>query len=94
MGFLRKAVWTLGAVGLGIALASVEVGGRTPVERARVMWQRAEAGQWFRDRVDDAMDRARGAVGQPQRPRERHSDADRAALDRIIDNRSHERTLQ
>jgi hypothetical protein len=88
MGFVRTCVWTAGAVGLGIALATVEVGGKTPLAHARGAWQRVEAGEWLRDRADEAMDRARGALGQPQRPRERHSDEDRAALDRIIAKRS------
>jgi hypothetical protein len=84
MGFIRPCVWMAAAVGLGIALATVEVGGRTSLAHARSAWARSEAGDWLRDRADDAVDRARGALGQPQKPRERHSDEDRAALDRII----------
>ncbi len=81
-------MWTAAAVGLGIAVATVEVGGRTPLAHAQSAWKRSEAGEWLRDRADDAVDRARGALGQPQRPRERHTDEDRAALDRIIAKRS------
>ena len=88
MGIIRTCVWTGMAVGLGVALATVEVGGKTPVQLARVAWRSSEAGDWLRDRADDAVDRARGALGQPQKPRERHSDEDRAALDRIIAKRS------
>ncbi|HEY1333032.1 MAG TPA: hypothetical protein VGF31_02175 [Myxococcaceae bacterium] len=88
MGFIRTCVWMAMAMGLGIAVATVEVGGRTPWERARSAWRTSEAGDWLRDHADDAVDRARGALGQPQKPRERHSDEDRAALDRIIAKRS------
>jgi hypothetical protein len=88
MGFVRTCVWTVLAVGAGIAVATVEVGGRTPLAYARSAWQSSEASDWLRDRADDAVDRARGALGQPQKPRERHSDEDRAALDRIIAKRS------
>jgi hypothetical protein len=88
MGFIRSCVWTATAVGVGIGLATVEVGGKTPLAYARSAWARSEGGDWLRDRADDAVDRARGALGQPQKPRERHSDEDRAALDRIIAKRS------
>ena len=88
MGFVRTCVWIAMGVGLGIALATVEVGGRTPWQHARSAWRTSEAGDWLRDRADDAVDRTRGALGQPQKPRERHSDEDRAALDRIIAKRS------
>jgi hypothetical protein len=88
MGFLRTLVWTIGGVALGIVVATADFGGRTALERVREAWRRAEAGQWLRERAEDAADRARGALGQTQRPRERHSDEDRAALDRIIAKRS------
>ena len=88
MGFIRTCVWTAAAVCLGVAMATVEVGGKTPIQYARAAWRTTEAGEWLRDHADDAVDRARGALGQPQKPRERHSDEDRAALDRIIAKRS------
>lgn len=87
MGFVRGVVWTVGAVALGVGLATVEISGKTPLARARKAWDRAEAGDWVKDRAEEAVDRARGAIGQPQQPRERHSDEDRAALDRIIAKR-------
>jgi hypothetical protein len=87
MGFVRGVVWTVGAVALGVGLATVEVGGKTALGHARKAWERAEAGEWLKDRAEDAVDRARGAIGQPQQPRERHSDEDRAALERIIAKR-------
>lgn len=88
MGVVRSVVWTVGAVSVGIALATVEVGGKTPLAHAQAAWRRGDASEWLRDRADDAVDRARGALGQTQRPRERHTDDDRAALDRIIAKRS------
>jgi len=88
MGFVRTCVWMAMAMALGIALATVDVAGRTPWQHARSAWRTSEAGDWLRDRADDAVDRAKGALGQPQKPRERHTDEDRAALDRIIAKRS------
>ncbi len=88
MGVVRSVVWTVGAVSVGIALATVEVGGKTPLAHAQAAWRRGDASEWLRDRADDAVDRTRGALGQAQRPRERHTDDDRAALDRIIAKRS------
>jgi len=88
MGVVRNFVWTVGALGAGIALATVEVGGKTPLAHAQGAWRRSDAGEWLRERADDAVDHARGALGQPQRPRERHTDDDRAALERIIAKRS------
>ena len=88
MGIIRTCVSTGMAVALGVALATVDVGGKTPLQHARAAWRNTEAGDWLRDRADDAVDRARGALGQPQKPRERHSDEDRAALDKIIAKRS------
>jgi hypothetical protein len=87
MGFVRGVVWTVGAVALGAGLTTVEIGGKTALAHARKAWERAEAGEWLKDRAEDAVDRARGALGQPQQPRERHSDEDRAALERIIAKR-------
>jgi len=75
-------------VGLGIAAATVNVGGKTPLAYAQTAWRTSDAGEWFQERADDAVDRARGALGQPTKPRERHTDEDRAALDRIIAKRS------
>ncbi|MGZ3479852.1 MAG: hypothetical protein ACXU81_05850 [Myxococcaceae bacterium] len=88
MGVVRNFVWTVGALAAGIALATVEVGGKTPLAHAQSACKRSDASEWLRDRADDAVDHARGALGQPQRPRERHTDDDRAALDRIIAKRS------
>jgi hypothetical protein len=88
MGFVRTCVWTVAAVGVGIAVATVEVGGKTPLTHAQAAWRRSAAGDWLRDKADDVVDQARGALGQPQKPRERHTDEDRAALDRIIAKRS------
>jgi hypothetical protein len=88
MGFVRTCVWMAMGVGLGIAAATVNVGGKTPLVHARAAWQASEASEWLQERADDAVDHARGALGQPTKPRERHSDEDRAALDRIIAKRS------
>ena len=55
MGFVRGVVWTAGAVALGVGLATVEIDGKTPLAHARKAWERAEAGEWLKDRA--ALDR-------------------------------------
>jgi len=88
MGFVRTCVWMVMGLGLGVAAATLNVGGKTPLAYAQAAWRASEASEWLQERADDAVDRARGALGQSTRPRERHSDEDRAALDKIIAKRS------
>lgn len=88
MGFLKFLVWTSCAVGLGIFLAKGDVGGKTPLEHMERTWQR-EARPARLDRIkdglEDALEDARDAVSRKaDAPRERITEEDRAAVNRII----------
>jgi hypothetical protein len=96
MTFLKWLVWTLCAVGLGVFLASGDVGGRTPLEHMERAWKqnvspskldRVKDGlhdtfEDARDAVSDAKDKVSGKPAKP--PRERINSDDREAVNRLI----------
>lgn len=89
MGFLKFLVWTVCAVGLGIFLAKGEIGGRTPLEHMERTWQRSNVRpprmERLKDGLEDALDNAKDAVSRKtDAPRERITEEDRAAVNRII----------
>lgn len=92
MGFLKFLVWTSCAVGLGIFLAKGDVGGKTPLEHMERTWQRnvkpakvERLKNGLKDGLEDALDNAKDAVGRkPDAPRERITEEERAAVNRII----------
>ena len=88
MGFLKFLVWTVCAVGLGIFLAKGEIGGRTPLEHMERTWQRnvrPTRMDRLKDGLEDALDNAKDAVSRKaDAPRERITEEDRAAVNRII----------
>lgn len=88
MGFLKFLVWTTCAVGLGIFLAKGDVGGRTPLEHLERTWQRnvkPSRMDRIKDGLEDALDNAKDAVSRKaDAPRERITEEDRAAVNRII----------
>ena len=88
MGFLKFLVWTTCAVGLGIFLAKGDVGGRTPLEHLERTWQRnvkPSKMDRIKDGLEDALDNAKDAVSRKaDAPRERITEEDRAAVNRII----------
>jgi hypothetical protein len=97
MGFLKFLVWTGCAVGLGVFLATANIDGRSPLEYAQRQWKRhVQPGQVDRqvdrvkDGLTDALDEAESAVKRTTKqvaapaPRERITQEDRAAIDRII----------
>ncbi|WP_257460475.1 hypothetical protein [Archangium lipolyticum] len=97
MGFLKFLVWTGCAVGLGVFLATADIDGRSPLEYVQRQWKRhVQPSQVDRqvDRVKDglreAIDEAKVTVDRTTKqqakatPRERITNEDRAAIDRII----------
>ncbi|NMO21681.1 hypothetical protein HPC49_45185 [Pyxidicoccus fallax] len=89
MGALKFIVWTACAVGLGIFLATGKVDGRTPLDHMERAWKRgvnSSAVDRVKDGLEDAYEDAKDAVARPTNapPRERISDEDRAAVNRII----------
>jgi len=67
---------------LGIALATLDVGGKTPWQIMKGTWH-AHSGQ-----VDSAFDRLKDSVSGKNTPAERHSAEDRRAVDQLIAKRS------
>lgn len=94
MRLLVTLVWTLSCVGVGIALSTVEVSGRTPWQHAQKLW-RTDGEK----RLGDAREQATGLVTDVtkkvsstvkdlnERPLDRHSPAERDALEKLIANR-------
>ena len=94
MRLLVTLVWTLSCVGVGIALSTVEVSGRTPWQHAQKLWK--SDGE---KRLGDAREQATGLVADVtkkvsssvkdlnEKPLDRHSPAERDALEKLISTR-------
>ncbi|MBF5044498.1 hypothetical protein FGE12_19015 [Aggregicoccus sp. 17bor-14] len=96
MTFLKWLVWTACAVGLGVFLASGDVGGHTPLEHMERAWKRnvnpskldrvkdglEDTYESAKDAVTDATDKVQGKPAKP--PRERISKDERDAVNRLI----------
>jgi len=89
MAFLKTALWTLSAVGLGIFLATAEVDGRTPLEHMQRTWKHTvnpsqvdRLKDGLEDTLDDVKEKLGGASGKL--PRERITASDRDAVNRVI----------
>jgi len=85
MGLLRRLVWALALLGLGALLATVEVGGKTPLQHLGTavtgpVWHSLKAG------VETAYERARVLLAS--KPVEHHSPEDRDALNKLIAKRA------
>ena len=83
MKTIKLMLWTGACVALGIALATVDFGGKTPWQIMKGAWN-AHSGQ-----MDSAFDRLKGAVSGKSTPTERHSADDRRAIDQLIAKRAH-----
>lgn len=90
MGILRFVVWTGCCVALGIALATVEVGGKTIVQHAERSWkQQSPKLEKVKDGAGELVDdvKKKVATHDPSGPTEQHSREDRQAVDQIIAKR-------
>lgn len=93
---LKTLIWTGLAVGLGIFLATFEVGGRTPVQHFQRTWkQQGGAGKidQLKNRIHGAVDDAKDALSSAwdTKPKERHSPEDREAINKLVAKRSGEK---
>ncbi|QRO00019.1 hypothetical protein JRI60_13785 [Archangium violaceum] len=96
MGFLKFLVWTGCAVGLGVFLATADFDGRSPLEYAQRQWKRYvqptqvdRQVERVKDGLRETIDEAKVAVDRTTKqakaaPRERITNEDRAAIDKII----------
>ena len=92
MHVIKMILWTSFFIGVGMLLASYPVeGGKTALQHFQHAWQHRAGGEFgrLRERVgaglEDARDRF-SATSHP--PRERHSDEDRTALNKLIARRA------
>lgn len=89
MGALRVTLWSAACVALGIALATVEVGGRTPWQRARSLTKEAPRLEAVRGEVEGAVAVARQKLGAKRsEPTETHLDSEREAVNRLVAQRT------
>jgi hypothetical protein len=88
MGWIKVIVWTGACVGLGVVLATWELGGHTALQHAQRGWKRASPQlERVREGAEDAVDRVRKRVSPSSEPVERHSSADRDAINHLVSKR-------
>jgi hypothetical protein len=86
MGALRFLLWSGLCVGLGIAMASLEMGGRTPVSHLERLWH--HAAPRLEKAGGEVVEEVRRKVGASSaEPKETHGKADRDAVADIIAKR-------
>ncbi len=88
MGLIRFILWTGVSVGIGIAAATVEVGGRTPVQHVERVWKH-DRPQLERASHDAVEELKKKVSSKDLGPKEQHSASDRSAIDDIIAKRPH-----
>lgn len=96
MGLIRFFMWTGVSIGVGVGLATVEVGGRTPLMHLERLWkhERPKLERASHDAVAEVKKKVSskdvvGGGGGASGPKEQHSAADRSAIDEIIGKRPH-----
>ena len=77
-------------MGIGIGLATVELGGRTPLKHIERLWkqERPQIERVSHDAVEEM--RKKVAAKDVAGPKEQHSASDRSAIDEIIAKRPHQ----
>lgn len=90
MGTMRFVLWTTTCVAVGIALGTVEVGSGTAVQHVqRLVRQKGPRLDQLKDGATNLVDEVHKKVTAPKPagPTERHSAAERSAIDDIIAKR-------
>jgi hypothetical protein len=87
---MRQFIWTVGAVALGIALATVQVGGKTPWQHTQRAWHEyvSPTQEKLQARVSDTFEDAKDKLVHSRTPHEHHSEADRTALSKLVPHRA------
>lgn len=92
---LRITVWTIACVSLGVALSTVEVFGKTPVQHVERLWkQHGPHLDKMKGEANELADDVKKKVAVAQtavtpKPTEQHPVADRAAIDQLIAKHQH-----
>lgn len=79
MGILRFVLWTALCIGLGVFLATFDMGGRTPLRMIQGAWKQQVPV------LEKALDRP---SEKPAPAKERHSKEEREAIDQLISKHS------
>jgi hypothetical protein len=90
MGTMRFVLWTTTCVAVGVALGTVEVGSATPVQHVeRLLRQKGPRLDQLKAGATNLVDEVnkKVSVTKPAGPTERHSAAERSAIDEIIAKR-------
>jgi hypothetical protein len=88
---MGRFIWTVGAVALGIAWATVKVGDKTPWQLTLHAWHQygSPAEQKLQGKLSDSLEDAKDQlVHSGAAPHEHHSDNDRTALNKLIAGRA------
>jgi hypothetical protein len=89
MAILRTVLWSAACVALGLALATVQVGGRTPWERARGLSSKAPGLDSVRGELEGAVATARLKLAPKQAaPTETHLESERDAVNALVARRA------
>jgi hypothetical protein len=83
MGFVRFILWTATAMGLGVLMATVELGNRTPLEHLQRAWATHSSAL---KKGSSTLEEAKQSVSNrlPRKPMERVLGEERDALNKLI----------
>ena len=76
MRILKVLVWTGLCVAAGVALATVHVQGRTPLDHLQHGWKQAPG-----------LEKVKGLASKDEAPTERHSEEDKESVNRLLARR-------
>lgn len=89
MVILRTVLWSACCLGLGLALATVEVSGKTPWEHTRGLFSGAPKLKAVRGEVEGAVATAKLKLApKREQPAEVHLESEREAVNALIARRS------
>ena len=89
MGILKTLLWSSACIALGIALATVEVKGKTAWEHARSATRDTPKLDAVKGDVENAVEVARRKLSsKPQAPTEKHTDGERDAVNQLLARRA------
>ncbi len=87
MRFVLLLLWSTGCVAVGMFLGAHPPGGVSPAEQLEQTLKKAPKLEQVREGAEDLVDGVKKKLAVDQRPVERHSEADRSAVDSLIAKR-------
>jgi hypothetical protein len=93
MGILRTVLWSAACVAVGVALATVNIGGKTPWDRARGLTDQAPRLDSVKGEVEGAVATAKMKLApKSDTPAEVHTESERDAVNALVARRSKPRS--